>query len=111
MSSALYAVGYLLVIVVVSYLAYLSHIPEPYIVAIVVIMLGIGVVSGIENAREKDLKVLRDRPLPPVTLGMWIPLRSSFWILGRSIRSLSRGVFVSSMCFLWCCLVRFRWNR
>jgi hypothetical protein len=56
MSSALYAVGYLLVIAVVSYLAYLSHIPEPYIVAIVVIMLGIGVVSGIENAREKNLK-------------------------------------------------------
>jgi hypothetical protein len=56
MSSALYAVGYLLVVAVVSYLAYLSHIPEPYIVAIVVIMLGIGVVSGIENAREKNLK-------------------------------------------------------
>jgi hypothetical protein len=56
MSSALYAAGYLLVIAVVSYLAYLSHIPEPYIVAIVVIMLGIGVVSGIENAREKNLK-------------------------------------------------------
>jgi hypothetical protein len=56
MSSALYAVGYLLVVAVVSYLAYLSHIPEPYIVAIVVIMLGIGVVSGVENAREKRLK-------------------------------------------------------
>ena len=56
MSSALYAIGYLLLVVVVSYLAYLSHIPEPYIFAIDVIMIGIGVVSGIENAREKDLK-------------------------------------------------------
>jgi hypothetical protein len=37
----------------VSYLAYLSHIPEPYIVTIVVIMLGIGVVSGVETARQK----------------------------------------------------------
>ena len=54
MSSALYAVGYLLVVVVVSYLAYLSHIPEAYILAIDVIMIGIGVVSGIENARQKD---------------------------------------------------------
>jgi general stress protein CsbA len=53
MSSALYAVGYLLLIVVVSYLAYLTHIPEPYIFAIDVIMLGIGVVTGIENARQK----------------------------------------------------------
>ena len=54
MSSALYAVGYLLLVVVVSYLAYLSHIPVPYIFAIDVIMLGIGVVTGIEYARQKD---------------------------------------------------------
>jgi general stress protein CsbA len=54
MASALYAVGYLLLIVVVSYLAYLTHIPEPYIFAIDVIMLGIGVVTGMENARQKD---------------------------------------------------------
>jgi xanthine/uracil permease len=56
MSSVLYAASYLVVIAFVSYLAYLSHIPEPYIVAIVVIMLGIGVVSGIEEARQNHLK-------------------------------------------------------
>ena len=56
MSSVLYAASYLVVIAFVSYLAYLSHIPEPYIVAIVVIMLGIGVVSGIEDARQNHLK-------------------------------------------------------
>ncbi len=53
MSSALFAIVYLFLIALVSYLAYHSHIPEPYIVGIVVIMLGIGVVSGFENAREK----------------------------------------------------------
>jgi hypothetical protein len=53
MASALFAVGYLLLVGVVSYLAYLSHIPVSYIFAIVVIMLGIGVVSGLE-ARQKD---------------------------------------------------------
>lgn len=53
MSSALYAVGYLLLMVVVSYLAYLSHIPGSYIFAIDVIMLGIGVVTGLEDARQK----------------------------------------------------------
>jgi hypothetical protein len=37
----------------VSYLAHLSHIPEPYIVAIAVIMLGIGVMNGMESSREK----------------------------------------------------------
>jgi TctA family transporter len=56
MSSVLYACSYLVVIAFVSYLAYLSHIPEPYIVAIVVIMLGIGVVSCIEDARQNHLK-------------------------------------------------------
>jgi hypothetical protein len=54
MSSALYAVGYLLLVVGVSYLARLSHIPDSYIFAIDVIMLGIGVVTGIENAHQKD---------------------------------------------------------
>jgi hypothetical protein len=54
MSSTLFAVGYLLVVAVVSYLAYLSHIPEAYIFAMGVIMLGIGVVSVMENARQKD---------------------------------------------------------
>jgi ABC-type siderophore export system fused ATPase/permease subunit len=54
MASALYAVGYLLLVGVVSYLAYLSHIPESYVVAMIVIMLGIGVVTGFETARQKD---------------------------------------------------------
>jgi hypothetical protein len=54
MSSALYAVGYLFLVAAVSYLAYLSHIPESYVLAIAVIMLGIGVVTGIENAHQKD---------------------------------------------------------
>ena len=54
MSSALYAIGYLFLVAVVSYLAYLSHIPQAYIFAIDVIMLGIGVVTGIENAHQKD---------------------------------------------------------
>ena len=54
MFSALYAVGYLLVVAVVSYLAYQSHIPGPYVFAIDVIMLGIGVVTGMEAARQKD---------------------------------------------------------
>ena len=54
MSSALYAVAYLLLIAGVSYLAYLSHIPESYIFAMGVIMLGIGVMMGLENAHQKD---------------------------------------------------------
>ena len=54
MSSALYAVGYLLLVAGVSYLAHLSHIPTSYIFAIDVIMLAIGVLTGVENARQRD---------------------------------------------------------
>jgi hypothetical protein len=54
MPSVLFSLGYLLMVVVVSCLAYLSHIPEPYIFAIVVIMLGIGAVSGFEHDRQKN---------------------------------------------------------
>ena len=54
MSTILYAIVYLLVVAGVSYLAHLSHIPEPYIVAIAAIMLGIGVMNGVEGARQKD---------------------------------------------------------
>jgi general stress protein CsbA len=53
MSFLLYAAGYLVLIAGVSYLAYLSHIPESYIIAIAVIMLGIGVVNGMESSRHK----------------------------------------------------------
>jgi len=59
MSSAFYVVAYLLVIAGVSYLAHLSHIPEAYIVAIAVIMLGIGVVSGMESVRLKSSEYRR----------------------------------------------------
>jgi uncharacterized membrane protein AbrB (regulator of aidB expression) len=54
MSSALYAVGYLLLVAAVSFLAHLSHIPTSYIFGIDAIMLGIGVVTGIENAHQRD---------------------------------------------------------
>ena len=54
MSSALYAVGYFFLIAAVSWLAYLSHIPGAYVFGIAVIMLGIGVMTGIENAHQRS---------------------------------------------------------
>ncbi len=54
MSFALYAIGYLILIAGVCYLAHLLHIPEHYIFAIGLIMLGIGVVTGVQSTRQKD---------------------------------------------------------
>jgi hypothetical protein len=54
MSFGLYAVGYLILIAGVAYLAHLMHMPDHYIVAIALIMLGIGVVTGVQATRHKD---------------------------------------------------------
>ena len=54
MSFGIYAVGYLIVIAGVAYLAHLMRIPQHYIVAITIILLGIGVVTAVQNTRRKD---------------------------------------------------------
>jgi hypothetical protein len=54
MSFGIYAVGYLVLIAGVAYLAHLMHIPQHYIVAVAVIMLGIGIVTGVQSTRQKD---------------------------------------------------------
>ena len=54
MSFGIYGVGYLILIAGVAYLDHLMHIPTQYIVAVVVIMLGIGVVTGVQSTRQKD---------------------------------------------------------
>jgi hypothetical protein len=54
MSFGIYAVGYLILIAGVVYLAHLMHIPQHYIVAGAIILLGIGVVTGVQTTRQKD---------------------------------------------------------
>lgn len=54
MSYAIYAVGYLLVIVGVAYLAHLLHIPQSYIVAGAIILVGMGIMAGVQSSRRKD---------------------------------------------------------
>jgi cell shape-determining protein MreD len=53
MSIGVYALGYLLVIVGVAYIAHLLHIPQTWIGAIVVVLLGIGLLSGAQTLRAK----------------------------------------------------------
>jgi hypothetical protein len=54
MSFAIYSIGYLFVIAGVAYLAHLMHVPDHYIVALGVIMVGIGIVTGVQNTRRRD---------------------------------------------------------
>ena len=54
MSFGIYAVGYLILIAGTAYLAHLFHIPQHYILAIALIMLGIGVITGVQTTRHRD---------------------------------------------------------
>ena len=54
MSFGIYAVGYVILIAGLMYLAHLLHMPDRYMLAFGIIMLGIGVVTGVKNTRQKD---------------------------------------------------------
>jgi hypothetical protein len=54
MSFGIYAIGYLILIVGVAYLAHLMHIPQHYIAAGAIILVGMGIVTGVRSTRQKD---------------------------------------------------------
>ncbi|GAC1356127.1 MAG: hypothetical protein NVSMB3_02090 [Acidobacteriaceae bacterium] len=54
MSFGIYAIGYVILIIGVAYLAHLMHIPQTYIIAGAVILVGIGIVTGVQRTRQKD---------------------------------------------------------
>lgn len=54
MSFGLYALGYIIVIIGVAYIAHLMHLPQHWILAIVLVLLGIGIVTGVQTTRQKD---------------------------------------------------------
>ena len=54
MSFALYTLGYIILIAGVAYLAHLMHVPERYIIAIAIILFGIGVVTAVQSTRQRS---------------------------------------------------------
>ena len=54
MSQGLYLVGYLIIIAGVAYMAHLMHIPQTWIVAIIVILFGMGIVGMVQSTRRRD---------------------------------------------------------
>ena len=54
MSFGLYTIGYLILIAGLAYLAHLMHIPTHYIAALVIILAGIGIVTGVQSTRQRD---------------------------------------------------------
>lgn len=54
MSFGLYSVGVLIVLAGLIYGAHLLHVPTHWIVVVAAVILGIGVLTGVKNTRQKD---------------------------------------------------------
>lgn len=54
MSFSLYSMGLLIVIGGLIYAAHLLHVPTHWIVVGAVVVLGIGILSGVKATRQKD---------------------------------------------------------
>jgi hypothetical protein len=54
MSFGLYSIGFAIVIGGLIYAAYLMHVPAHWIAVGTVVLLGIGILSGVKATRQKD---------------------------------------------------------
>ena len=54
MSFGLYSIGFAIVIGGLIYAAYLMHIPAHWIAVGAVVLLGVGILSGVKATRQKD---------------------------------------------------------
>jgi hypothetical protein len=54
MSFGLYAIGFVIVIVGLIYGAYLVHMPAHWIAVGAIVLLGIGILTGVKATRQKD---------------------------------------------------------
>jgi hypothetical protein len=54
MSFGLYAIGFAIMIVGLIYGAHLMHVPAHWIAVGAVILLGVGILSGVKATRQKD---------------------------------------------------------
>ncbi|MGB6429439.1 MAG: hypothetical protein WBF06_02555 [Candidatus Acidiferrales bacterium] len=54
MSFGLYAIGYGIMIIGLIYGAHLLHIPTHWIAVLAVVLLGVGILSGVKATRQRD---------------------------------------------------------
>jgi hypothetical protein len=54
MSFGIYSIGFVLVIGGLTYGAYLLHVPARWIVVGAIVLLGLGVLTGVKATRQKD---------------------------------------------------------
>jgi hypothetical protein len=54
MSFGLYSAGFAIVIIGLTYGAYLMHVPTHWIAVFVIVLLGLGILKGVKATRQKD---------------------------------------------------------
>jgi hypothetical protein len=54
MSFGLYLIGFIIFICGVGYGAYLLHVPPHWIAVGVIVLVGLGVLTGVANTRQRD---------------------------------------------------------
>jgi uncharacterized membrane protein HdeD (DUF308 family) len=54
MSFALYTIGTLVLIAGVIYVCHLAHVPQHWIVALSILLLGAGIMGAVSSTRQKD---------------------------------------------------------
>jgi hypothetical protein len=53
-SFALYVVGFIIFVAGLSYAASLAHVPTHWIVAGDIVLIGLGIITGVTGTRQKD---------------------------------------------------------
>lgn len=54
MSFAIYIIGFLILLAGLIYGAVLIHLPTHWIVVLATVLVGLGVLTGVKNTRQKD---------------------------------------------------------
>jgi hypothetical protein len=54
MSFGIYAVGFAILIAGLAYAAHLLHVPAHWIIVGAIIMIGLGIISGVKATRQRD---------------------------------------------------------
>ena len=54
MSFGLYTFGTLLLIAGVLYVCHLAHVPQHWMIALAIVLLGAGIMAAVTNTRSKD---------------------------------------------------------
>jgi hypothetical protein len=54
MSFTLYLIGTIILVAGVAYIAHLAHVPQHWILAIAIVLLGAGVMGAVSSTRRRD---------------------------------------------------------